>query len=40
VTQKKQANCYRRYAKNYKRDYFSVMNPALFIEKFCKGKLA
>lgn len=39
VTQKKQANCYRHYAKNYKRDYFSVMNPSLFIEKFNKGKL-
>ncbi len=39
VTQKKQANCYRRYAQNYKRDYFSVMNPALFVENFSKGKL-
>jgi predicted nucleic acid-binding protein len=39
VTQKKQANCYRRYAKNYQRDYFSVMNPKLFVENLHKGKL-
>jgi predicted nucleic acid-binding protein len=39
VTQKKQTNCYRRHAKNYKRDYFSVMNPTLFLEQLSKGKL-
>jgi len=39
VTQKKQTNCYRRHAKGYHRDYFSVMNPTLFIEKLSKGKL-
>ncbi len=39
VIQKKQTNCYRRHAKDYSRDYFSVMNPTLFIEKLSKGKL-
>jgi hypothetical protein len=38
VTQKKRANCYRRHAKNYERDYFSVMNPTMFIEKLNEGK--
>lgn len=39
VTQKKQANCYRRFAKNYIRDYFSVMNPTKFVEKLSKGRI-
>ena len=39
VTQKKQANCYRRFAKNYNRDYFSAMNPTKFVEKLNKGKI-
>jgi predicted nucleic acid-binding protein len=39
VAQKKQANCYRRFAKNYNRGYFSVMNPTKFVEKLSKGKI-
>jgi predicted nucleic acid-binding protein len=39
VTQKKQANCYRRLAKDFRNEYFSVMKPTMFVEKIKKGKL-
>ncbi|MEW5985764.1 MAG: PIN domain-containing protein [Chloroflexota bacterium] len=39
ITQTKQARCYRRLAKSYHRQYFSVMNPTLFVEKMRKGEL-
>jgi len=39
VTQKKQANCYRRLAKDFRNAYFSVMNPAMFVQEMNEGKL-
>ena len=33
VTQKKQGQCYRRVARLHRQEYFSVMNPILFVEK-------
>ena len=39
VTRLKQARCYRRLARAYRREYFSVMNPVVFIEKMSKGKI-
>ena len=39
VTQMKQARCYRRLARAYRREYFSVMNPVLFVEKMSKGEI-
>lgn len=40
VTAMKHARCYRRLAKAYRTEYFSVMNPILFVEKMKKGELA
>lgn len=39
VTQKKQGQCYRRVARTYRQEYFSVMNPILFVEKIEQGEL-
>ncbi len=39
VTRMKQARCYRRLARAYRQEYFSVMNPTLFVEKMLKGEL-
>lgn len=39
ITQKKQANCYRRFAKADRTEYFSVMNPTLFVELLERGKI-
>lgn len=39
VTQKKQGRCYRRVARTYRQEYFSVMNPILFVEKIEQGEL-
>ncbi|MEK7729081.1 MAG: PIN domain-containing protein [candidate division KSB1 bacterium] len=39
ITQKKQANCYRRFAKATRKEYFSVMNPILFVELLERGKI-
>jgi len=38
VTQMNQSRCYRRLAKPYRQEYFSVMNPVRFVEKFKKGE--
>ena len=38
VTEMKQAKCYRRLAKTFRKDYFSAMNPVLFAEKIKKGE--
>ena len=39
VTQKKQGQCYRRVVRTYHQEYFSVMNPILFVEKIEQGEL-
>lgn len=39
ITQKKRANCYRRFAKTKRKEYFSVMNPILFVEQLERGKI-
>lgn len=39
VTEMKQARCYRRLAKPYRKEYFSAMNPVLFAEKMRKGEI-
>lgn len=39
VTEMKQARCYRRLAKPYRTEYFSAMNPILFVEKLKKGEI-
>lgn len=39
VTEMKQARCYRRLAKPYRTEYFSAMNPILFVEKMKKGEI-
>ena len=39
VTHKKQGRCYRRLARSYRREYFSAMNPILFVERMKKGEL-
>lgn len=39
LTQLKQVRCYRRLARAYRQEYFSVMNPILFVEKMKKGEL-
>lgn len=39
VTEMKQARCYRRLAKPYRKEYFSAMNPVLFAEKMKKGEI-
>lgn len=39
VTEMKQARCYRRLAKPYRKEYFSAMNPVLFVEKMKKGEI-
>ena len=39
VVQKKQGRCYRRVARAYRQEYFSVMNPILFVEKMARGEL-
>ena len=39
VTEMKQARCYRRLAKTYRKEYFSAMNPVLFVEKMKKGEI-
>ncbi len=39
VTEMKQARCYRRLAKPYRTEYFSAMNPVLFVEKMKKGEI-
>ncbi|NJL60314.1 MAG: hypothetical protein HC887_12465 [Desulfobacteraceae bacterium] len=38
VTQMKQSRRYRSLAKAYRQEYFSVMNPVQFINKFRKGE--
>lgn len=39
VTEMKQARCYRRLAKTHRTDYFSVMNPILYVEGMKKGEI-
>ncbi len=39
VAEMKQARCYRRLAKTYRKEYFSAMDPVLFVEKMKKGKI-
>ena len=39
VTQIKQGRCYRRLARSQRREYFSTMNPILFVESMQKGAL-
>ena len=39
VMEMKQARCYRRLAKPYRKEYFSAMNPVLFAEKMKKGEI-
>jgi predicted nucleic acid-binding protein len=39
VTMMKQARCYRRLAKPYRTNYFSAMNPTLFLDKMKKGEV-
>lgn len=39
VTEMKQARCYRRLAKPYRTEYFSAMNPILFVDKMKKGEI-
>ena len=39
VTEMRQARCYRRLAKPYRTEYFSAMNPVLFVEKMKKGEI-
>ena len=39
VTEMKQARCYRRLAKTYRKEYFSAKNPVLFAEKMKKGEI-
>lgn len=39
VTEMKQARCYRRLAKPYRKEYFSAMNPILFVGKMRKGEI-
>ncbi len=39
VTQMKQGRCYRRMARLYRQEYFSAMNPLLFVEKLEQGDL-
>lgn len=39
VAEMKQARCYRRLAKHYRKEYFSAMNPVLFIEKMKRGEV-
>lgn len=39
VTEMKQARCYRRLAKAFRTEYFSVMNPVLFAEKMKNGEI-
>lgn len=39
VTEMKQARCYRRLGKPYRKEYFSAMNPILFVEKMKKGEI-
>lgn len=39
VMEMKQARCYRRLAKPYRKEYFSAMNPVLFVEKMKKGEI-
>ncbi|MCL0065014.1 hypothetical protein M1N84_03895, partial [Dehalococcoidia bacterium] len=39
VTQMKQGRCYRRLARSYRQEYFSVMKPILFVERMKKGEL-
>ena len=39
VTEIKRARCYRRLAKPYRTEYFSAMNPVLFVEKMTRGEI-
>ena len=39
IVQRTQGRCYRRLAKSYRGDYFSVMNPVLFAKKLKQGEL-
>lgn len=39
ITEMKQARCYRRLAKPYRKAYFSAMSPSLFVEKMRKGEI-
>ncbi len=39
VAEMKQARCYRRLARQYRKEYFSAMNPVLFVEKMKNGEL-
>ncbi len=39
VTEMKQARCYRRLAKSYRKEYFSAMSPVLFAEKMKNGEI-
>ena len=39
VIEMKQARCYRRLAKPYRKAYFSAMNPVLFVEEMKKGEI-
>ncbi len=39
VTQMKQRRCYRRLARSHRQEYFSVMNPILFVERMKRGEV-
>jgi hypothetical protein len=39
VVEMKQARCYRGLAKTYRKEYFSAMNPGLFVEKMKIGEI-
>lgn len=39
VTEMRQARCYRRLGKAHRSDYFSAMNPILFVEKMKTGEI-
>lgn len=39
VIEMKRARCYRRLARGHRTEYFSAMNPTIFIEKMRKGQI-
>jgi hypothetical protein len=40
IVQMKQLRCYRHIGRGFRKEYFSAMNPVLFVEKLGKGELA
>ena len=39
ITEMKRARCYRRLARSHRTQYFSAMNPIIFVEKMRKGEI-